>query len=186
MPDPANRRSLHAVLEETIAEAAVEPLAEALLSLELLRASHGYPVKDIAEAVAMSEGFRDDADSLTTAKISDALQNLLPIGKLSRLAKAYDLGSSYERQFHLSRVLTDIRPLFDDEVSVPPPGALIVHQLELRGFVNGELRTSYWVMNGRDLDRLKEQIERAQGKSQALAEVLRLNNISMYTAEKES
>jgi hypothetical protein len=182
--EPAHRDQLHGAFEKTLDDPdTAGSLVEALLAMEVLRSSHGFEYGDIASAIATADDM--EVDDHKRGPLESALKELLPIHQLARAAKAYDLSTAYERQFHISRVLTDIRPIFDEQISTKPVGALVVHQLELRGYVNGRLRSSYWAMSNDDLSKLRDQIDRAINKSTVLSELLSGDEVPVHHPEKE-
>ena len=181
LPEPATREAVVALLAATVDERHAQDLAEALVSLELLRTSHSWTFADVAKAVA-------DAPELAEASgtaFGATLEALLSANPLSRAAKALDLATAYERELHISRVLTDIRPVFDDKVAGAPVGVVIVHQLELRAFVRGRLESMYVGMLADDVIELRAQLDRAVEKDEALRDMMARAGVAIHVPEKD-
>jgi hypothetical protein len=76
--------------------------------------------------------------------------------------------------FCTTRILTDIRPVYDDGAKGPPSGAIITHTLKLSVHEGdgGDLREIYVVMGSDDLSELRIVLDRAIDKTISLKKVL--------------
>ena len=97
--------------------------------------------------------------------VSGAFRELfdLPLVRLS--AKALDLSYEHAHLLQRARIITDVRPIFDDK-AIQLQGAVIAHDLLLRyDDVEGEHVLSL-SLDDRDIESLRKQCERALLKAQ--------------------
>src|SRR5205823_3862844 len=90
---------------------------------------------------------------------SERLGSLLDVrGSLEVLLKAGPL--RFERQHVLedARILTDIRPIFDDEIEARPVAALITHELRLSYMQAEEHKEFLVALSSTQLDKLRQAI----------------------------
>jgi len=139
----------------------------ALISIDLLRSSHEWSSEQVAAGVSASNDL--DLDSEARERLRERLIAALGLPSLSATAKALDLASAHERLLHISRVVTDLRPVFAQEVESRPVGAVLTHSLELTFFGNrGQLETLFMGMDDAALARLANAVKRAEAKSLGL------------------
>lgn len=90
-------------------------------------------------------------------------------------SKALSVMRQSKRVYCTSRIVTDIRPIFDLDPSKRPAGACIVHSLKIAFHEDGKRRTKhvYIAMDISDLKQLRRNIDRAIQKESTLAELLK-------------
>jgi hypothetical protein len=143
----------------------------ALRALYGVRSSSGKPlsvfIDDLLEALREMS-----PKSFTKNKAAAArgrLERLLAVKPLIFASKIKSLRDSEERTFCGAKILTDLRPVFPDDVRDGPDGFLITHRLKLGFHVNkGRHRDFYVSLDSEDLDSLREAIDRAEKKAQSL------------------
>jgi hypothetical protein len=138
-----------------------EALFSALLSLAAFRTSHGINAE--RAATLLRESLGDEAGD----------GNIVPVlaaRRLVRVAKAYDLSEAYERKLHSFRILTELRPVWDEEKITAPEEFVITHQIELTTLHDGQVETLLIAMDGAELPGLAYQVKRAQDKDESLRE----------------
>lgn len=150
-------------LQDAVATVDVPLAFEALMAAAMFRSSHGLGVASAAEDIVGSLGIEESSSSL---------ERILSDERLISAAKVLDLRSTYERVVHVSRVVTDVRPLFDDSANPEVLGSTIVHTLELTTFGTKGLEDWFAAVDEDDLQSLKTQIERALAKSGKLRQAL--------------
>ncbi|PKA06386.1 hypothetical protein [Leptospira harrisiae] len=92
------------------------------------------------------------------------------------LSKQGELTEEFPRVFSDSRIVTDVRPVFSENLDESGIlSYLVVHTLKLNYYENGNLSSSYIKIDLGDLNNLKEQIDRAIAKQAYLSEHLKLN-----------
>lgn len=108
--------------------------------------------------------------SIDWAQFRKRLEKLFNVEALSLSAKAIVLQLEYERRYHEARVLTDARPVFGADPSIPPKAAVLTHNLRLAYHDNSnEIREFYIALDSIDLSEFIKVLIRAQEKEQTLS-----------------
>jgi len=122
-------------------------------------------VDDVADAVnEMGEPL--SATSVGTLK--ERLNKLLAISSTQLVAKAYDVLTEHGCTYSSSRVLSDIRPIFSDNVESLPKAAVTIHMLNMTHLKGGDARTFVVALDIKDLQELIDVLERAKKKNETL------------------
>lgn len=141
-----------------------------------------------------ADGFASDVAEATnlelTTKKRKALQTrlarLLGIEAVARSAKVVDLADEHERIFHSARVMTDIRPVFGEDPTQLPEGAITFHVLKLEFFVAGRVEDVFISLDDGDLSDLKFAVDRAIDKASTLARYLDGVGLSRYDTKEDT
>ena len=106
------------------------------------------------------------------SKLRLILEKLLSIDTLRTVSKASRLQRDGERLYCSAKILSDIRPVFRSDPSLPPVGAVITHTLKV-GYHegSGHMETQI-VLDSDDLARLAAVVQRAQVKDKTLRKFL--------------
>lgn len=106
---------------------------------------------------------------------ADGFRSLLQNPKIRRFAKAYALRNEYERILTDSRIMSDIRPVFDDDEKTPSiQAATVNHTLRLTYRAgDGKSHEFHLALDADDLGKLKAQIDRAIEKDKAAQALLK-------------
>lgn len=182
IPDTYSQSSLSSAVAEkvdTIAASDVEEIVPALFSLYAYRDYSQSAISDVAESVAQtmeqseSEQLRlspEDRDSFTKR-----LAELLNVEPLNRVARAGILSLENEHTMRDTRIVTDIRPIFEPEnPDAPPKGAVIFHTLKINYRADGDRNKEFFVtLDADDVRRLQEQLERAEAKAERLKPIIK-------------
>ncbi|MFB1295785.1 hypothetical protein ACAG24_009740 [Mycobacterium sp. pW049] len=151
-----------------------EELADAfvthLLSLSTLAIGHDFSAEDLANHLASQVA--EELGDTEMEVLPGRLASLLSVPSMRAFGKAVDVSQESDRLLHTSRVITDIRPVFGNDVEREPIGAVISHTLRLDYFEHGEVRTVSFALNTRDLAELKKTLDRAQAKGNTLSNLL--------------
>ena len=150
----------------------IEGIIEALVSLYRVSQRSGVSSKDqtLAQDVASSLP-NSKLEASSRATFEKRLVSLLASKSLNVLeAKARELKMQDERLMIEARVLTDLRPVFGEEVEDSPLGMIITHSLRIRFVESGSDRYNdmYFAMDAGDIRNLKAAMERAEEKIHAL------------------
>jgi hypothetical protein len=86
----------------------------------------------------------------------------------------YDTGKTFQN----ARVLTDLRPIFDEE-AVEISGAVVIHNLRIRYFEDSRMRDVYFSLEPAEVKSLLEVLQRALKKGTLLETSLTTTAISM-------
>jgi hypothetical protein len=128
------------------------------------------PVEDFVSDIIESLRARPEWSSLDEPQFRKRLERLFNIEALHVAAKAVLLQFEYERRFHEARILTDARPVFGDDIKVPPKAAILTHTLRLSYHDSSEdIKEIYIAMDSIDVSVLSEVLRRAQQKETTLS-----------------
>jgi len=111
------------------------------------------------------------------AAIRDRFKRLLNIKSLSMISKASRLQREGERLYCGAMILSDIRPVFGDDIASGPGSAVLTHTLKLSYHGDDGHRDFFVVLDSEDLKALGEVVDRAQAKDESLRKVLRGTSI---------
>jgi mRNA-degrading endonuclease YafQ of YafQ-DinJ toxin-antitoxin module len=148
-------------------------LSDAIYSLASFNtATNRTPITELAEALKNSFVVQTNlAEEKVVLQLKDNLVTILnSIENLSATFKAFGLQSENSRTFKECRVVTDIRLLFNDDISSKERKALLVHRLKVKTEENNEEKEYFFSLDTTDLSKLKEQLERAEKKDRLIRE----------------
>lgn len=155
----------------SLPESALTELLSALTSLMGLGRLQNSTVAEIAKRLS-------DSPDLETPKkererFAGRVARTLETRAVRLLGKAVDLGTEHDKVFVGARVLTDVRPIFGEDVALPPEGAVLSHTLKLEFVHNeGTLGNTYVVLDNEDVQALKKALDRAESKAETIKQVL--------------
>ena len=154
----------------------IERAIETLMLLANLRADHGDSIPDFIDNLVRSME-RDRRKELhleasAQAQFKKNLTILLAVKNLIVASKAIYLRRDYEHTYCRTRILTDIRPIFEEDRTLPPVNALIVHTLQLVYHEGSGTKEIHIALDVENLSSLKVQIERAEEKTKSLKTLL--------------
>lgn len=147
---------------------------ESLDSMYAVRAYHDVPLEEFVDDISESFKFNKELEPQVEPSFRERLSKLLNIAPLRVSAKATLLHAEYEHAFCTARILTDIRPIYDNGVKGRPSGAIIMHTLKLSYHegASGDLGAIYISMGSDDILELQRVLERATDKTTSLRGVL--------------
>jgi hypothetical protein len=103
--------------------------------------------------------------------IKSKLLIILSSGSSLRISfKAFNLLTCNERLYRDGRFVSDIRLIFNDDLTAKERNAVIIHNLKIEHQVDHELQEIYFTLDSKDLHKLKDQIERALEKEKQIKE----------------
>lgn len=173
---------------DTIAVSDVEEIVPAALFLHQLKEALEQSSLEVAEGVTlgMEEG---TSSSLTLAPerhddFRVRLMELLELEPLNVIAKAGGLSVESERSLAETRILTDVRPIFEpDNPQARITGAVIIHTLKVRYRTDDESKSIYITLTADDVRKLSEQLQRANTKAESLKSVLEAAQVDYIDSE---
>jgi hypothetical protein len=122
---------------------------------------------DIINSVGQQEGLSADWEVLHRR----IPQLLSPNRFLATSAKAFDLMGERENIFRGTRIVTDLRPIFEIDAIEKPRLFALMHTLFIECIDGEGSRSFYFALDPNDLLELKRVIDRALAKERALHEM---------------
>jgi hypothetical protein len=151
-------------------------IVDALIGLQTTRGSHGWSLEALQDAVTL--GAPSDFGDLA-AVAARRLTTLLSAPPIMLVAKAFDLLGANQHLYHVSRITTDIRPVFSDDAEPVAHGGIILHQLSLEYWTDGDARTLQIALDGEDLAALRATLDKAARKESHLRAVVGLAGLRL-------
>ena len=166
----------------TIERAMVERIVDELFSLNFARENWGVSEAEFAKMAAGAAA----AQASKKSPISDDQKNLLA-ARLARLleikaslnitSKAFDILTDAERVFYSAKILTDVRPVFDDQGN-KIEGAVIMHNLRIHFGQDNDHRDFFVALDTNDIKELRTVLDRAEKKAKSLEELLSRTDVA--------
>ena len=157
---------------DTIARVEIDEIVQTLSRLSEIVTGAGKPLDDFcADVYAAMEDSEDCSLELSEpdrARFEERLKALLSTKSIDLLGRARLVFVEHEHYLCYARILTDVRPIFGEQVDDRPISATIVHTLKLAYHDAQEIREFFVALDGNSLDRLGELIERAKRKAASL------------------
>jgi hypothetical protein len=177
------------VLERRAAETSrlelsrVRPIIGAVISLITSRDRQGLSTDTVANDIATaaaSEGVGGlQIDSPAVAIFKQRLVQFIGLEQpLGVTARALDVMTQHKNVLQRSRILTDIRPIFSSGDNPQPTAAVIVHNLQLVTYSDGDFVTFVAALDSQDLRSLAKVITRAIQKEKSLKSVISTGGLS--------
>lgn len=147
-----------------------------LAKLYDIRAKQKVDVPTFASEVAHAAeeaGIKPESNDWATfqSDLSDLLSFEESLGITS---KAAEVMNEHQRIYCSARILTDLRPVFREEVAPGPAAAVIVHNLRINFHKPQEIEQFFVSMSSSDLKELRGIIDRALKKEASLKKVAEL------------
>jgi hypothetical protein len=163
----------------TVSREDLNLVIEVLTGLYSVVASVDIPldifIDDVYEAAEEAETVRLSPDDQTRFK--SRLAELFNKKVIQVAAKARLVFIEHEHYLCYARIMSDIRPVFGDDVSQPPMAAMVVHTLKLGYHVDDNVKEFFVALDPSSLERLSDLIERAKAKQKTLESVLEAANV---------
>ncbi len=102
---------------------------------------------------------------------------------LSITLKAMGVMVDQDRIFYNARILTDVRPVFDEKGETVD-AAVIVHNLRIHYGQDGDHKDFYVSLDTGDIAELREVLDRADTKAKSLEAILRRSGVSFLDANE--
>lgn len=155
-------------------------LALALLSISTQ--SLHWSAEDVGAMISESEHLNIPDEGRESFGV--ALSQMIATPVLQTSAKAVSILNRQERLFYDARIMSDIRPVFGDDPTERPAGAVLVHTLSIEHHINGEVETFNVAMDRKDLADLKETIDRALAKAATLSDVVESAGLALFELQE--
>jgi hypothetical protein len=127
-----------------------------------------------------------DLEDHERAQLHARAAALLATSVFSSSGVATDLQTQNPRNYQSARIVTDLRPVFEDNVTIEPKGAVIVETLQIQTWTREGVSEQIFVsMDEHDLRQLKRTVERALEKTETLRRFLAEKSLAYFELEKE-
>lgn len=148
-------------------------LSTTLFSFGDLLTSSSSTVEKLSKEVAISYS-NSSSKPLSESNLNALETNLTSIfnncNNLKTTFKALSLVRDNGNIYHEARVISDIRLIFNDDLLLKDRSAMIIHQLKLSYYNEDIEKETYISLDKKDLNQLKDQIDRALEKEKAITE----------------
>ena len=160
-----------------LGEELVAPVMPVLGRVAIVQRRYDLTAEDLLASLDMSlqdlgDRWSPEDAQAWSARREQFLRVWAPTGALAVATKAIELLWEQQLVFCDARVLTDMRPIFDEAADVVR-GFVPFHVLALNYYEGGVTKTTYVAMDLADLSKLIGQLERARRKEQVLRANLR-------------
>ncbi|MDP7738996.1 hypothetical protein [Mycobacterium paragordonae] len=172
------------VVKDQWSEDEVAAFVGNLVSMSTLGTSHDYPPDELAGKISELVGQSLDEDE--KKQLPGRLTALLSARSFRAFSKAIDVSRETDRVLNVSRILSDVRPVFGQDAAEDPLGALVVHTLRIDYYEQGEVKTDSFTLNAKDLEQLKDAIERAEEKERTLSRILKRAELAEFNLSGDS
>lgn len=146
-------------------------IIQAVTSMNVARLNIAMPQDEFLREVAASIA-RDGVKGFDPSLFESRLLELLSVEAISLSGRAEYVQHQYEGFFTSARILSDIRTIFDESGS-SPLGAVIVHNLKISYFRNGEYQEAFFALDNADLETMRKSLDRAELKTASLEAIIK-------------
>ena len=134
---------------------------------------------DAVAEVKSSEFPFSESDAIT---LQNRLSKIFDLRKaLSITTKAMDVLTDEERIFYSAKILTDVRPIFNEEGN-SIDAAIIVHNLKIHFGQDQDHKDFYVALDTSDIEVLRDVLDRADEKAKCLQSLLERAKVSYLDA----
>jgi hypothetical protein len=149
-----------------------DALISAAFSIVMSRVGSRVSVEQFVERLVdgISPSAAMDGAQLETLRRRTA--DILSIRSIDLVARAQDVLTEHSQTFSTARVVSDLRPVFGDQVSADPAGMVIVHMLNVNYRSAGRRETFVVALDEKDIDDLMSVLQRAKDKGTTLQKIV--------------
>ncbi len=150
----------------------VRQIVDTLIALYLVRTSLDESIPQFAEELGNARNIAVPDDK--RQRFKDRLVRLLDVDALFIASRARDVLSENAHNFHGVRILTDVRPVFRDDMTGPPAAMTIMHTIKLRYHLarNLDVEDFFIALSPSDLRVVRDAIDRAEAKASSVQQLL--------------
>ena len=169
---------------KTIPTDDMKEIKEALFPLVAGQGTSTTPVSDYVDSIADSlkesdeEGVEWAHSEETLSRFKERLALLLSIKSLRLVGKARNILFRNAQTFTSARIVSDIRPVFGEEVEELPVAAVIVHMLNIVYYCSGERQELAIALDTTDIQLLMDTLNRAEKKTKSLESIIASTNMT--------
>jgi hypothetical protein len=141
-----------------------------------------YNVRDFSElnrrvfldelVAAVVEHTKPKAQQSDIPNLRERFKRILGLKNLNTISKAANLQRTGERVYCDATIISDLRPVFGEDVKSSPVAGVVTHMLKIAYHEDGAHRHFFVTLDDVDLRKLAEAIQRARQKSEAITGLL--------------
>jgi hypothetical protein len=162
---------------KTVSEVDKRLIRDALMPLYLARLNTNVPVSTFTDDVLQAlERKTDGTSAESISKLGERLRELLSIEKLNLITKAHDVLTEHSQTYGKARIISDIRPVFGEDIQEGAAAAVIVHMLNIVYYQAGKRNDFVVALDSKDVEQLMETLKRAEEKAKLLESFIRSTN----------
>jgi len=140
--------------------------------------------ESVAEAAASAKSKEFPFEKEDRKILKDRLVRIFEGRKgLKITMKALGVLVDQDHAFYHARILTDIRPVFNDKGD-SVDAAVVVHNLRIHYGENSDHKDFYVALDASDIQSLREVLDRADAKAKCLQGLLKTSGVSYLDAEE--
>lgn len=158
-------------------------LLDALIAVVIFAEESGENIKDVIRD--LSETSSEDAKEPDSQRLRARIASLVEHEQVKILHKSVAVSLEHDRLYMDSRIITDIRPVFSDEVRDGVKGAMLTHVLRIDALHAGQRESYYVALDKQDLASLKSAVLRAEEKDMELQATLEVAKIPRLVSSEE-
>lgn len=170
----------HAEKLRKLSLADAEALMESVVPLVYFKGAQGKSTQQILTDVSASLQQEKPFTPEQLTRFEKNLSRILDVSGLVLAAKAIAVASDCPRLFSEARILSDLRPVFSEDVTAAPLGAVVTHNLRISYNEEGNEKEFFVYLDSKDLKSLQEQIGRALQKDSTLRRFLENSKLKIY------
>jgi uncharacterized protein (DUF1778 family) len=171
-----------------ISSSTIRMIVDELFSMNYAFEDLDFSIDEMAKSVAEA-AFDEQSEEFPIGEadrdiLKDRLAKLFVLkASLGLTSKALGLLTDTDRLFYTARILTDIRPIFNEEGDVVE-ATVILHNLVVHYGENGDHKDFFVTLDTNDIKALREVLDRADSKAKALESLLKRSEVSYLGMEK--
>jgi len=168
--------------------AIIENIISELFAMDLVRDDKDFSIDEFVKLVSerleatKSDQFTFNENDRHT--FEERLTKIFGARKtLGISSKALDLLTDQDRVFFSSKIITDVRPVFNDEGSAVE-ASVIVHNLRIHYGQDNDHKDFYVTLDTGDIQKLRSVLDRAEIKAEYLKTLLESSGVSYLDAKE--
>ncbi len=174
------RQRVHAAVKSVLPDE--ERLTEAIVILantaSRLEFSSDISEKDVLQSVATTVAMREGLDQEHERCLLVRLGELSSLPLIHVSAKSSTLQVAHDRIYNSSKIITDLRPVFGEPIDSSDLLFMVIHHLHIIAMRNGKPEELYLSMDDKDLDMLRDAVDRARAKASLLRSTLQEHQLN--------
>lgn len=163
----------------SIETADLQAIIQALISLYSVGSGRGWDIETIADRLSRSPDI--ELPDAGRDQFAERVKSALAMDVLLLVAKTIDVMTEHGSLYVGARVLSDLRPVFRDDVADPPLAMVLLHTLRLSHVVDGEVKNLFATMDEEDVENLIQVLSRATEKGQTLRTMVGQPALPIYS-----